>query len=300
MHVDLPDHPWFDNAVMQADPALLDRLAGELGATSVTSFLFGDVARLVLGDVLTKDAASLPLAEYLWLMHLSGYFGGVWLRDQIARAQPEAPLLGVSMEPDEERFGAVAAAMAGSLAAARGDDGAVVAHNDRELDGHVDGYGYNRGYLLEILETPPAGLTSPPGFLRVEGPLASRYVVDEIAGLDGLRDRFATVAAARPDLVARIEATESEADTRGRTVWSTGLSVQGFPQAEYEQLLDLSAFFLMATQAVALADAIAVADDDAAVGRVACVAAAALVPWSQSYMLGLLDGRDDRRLPALA
>jgi hypothetical protein len=298
MHVSLPDHPWFDHAVMRADPALLDRLAGDLGATSVTSFLFGDVARLVLGDVLTKEAASLPVAEYLWLMHLSGYFGGVWLRDQIARAQPEAPLLGVSVVPDADGFGAVVATMEASLTAARSEG--VVAHNEAALDGHVDGYGYNRGYLLEILETPPAGLTSPPGFLQVDGPLASRYAVEEIAGLAPLRDRFAVAAAANPALVARIEGIEAEADARGRTVWSTGLSVQGFPQAEYEQLLDLSAFFLMATQAVALADALAVAEQDEAVGRTACIAAAALAPWSQSYMLGLLDGRDDRRLPALA
>ena len=44
---------------------------------------------------------------------------------------------------------------------------------------------------------------------------------------------------------------------RGRAVWSSGLSVQGFPQEEYEQLLELSAYFLQGTQAAALAAVLA-------------------------------------------
>lgn len=297
MRVTLPDYPWLESPAMAADQELLDGLAGRLASGSMTEFLFGAVPLVVLGDLLTADPDGLPLPGYIWLMHLSGYFGGVWLRGQIAQALPDAPLLGVAIAPDEEALRSLVSDVDDSLTAWRAGDAAVLSYSEAHLDGHVDGYGYNRGYLLQILDEPPVGLRSPPGFLQVDGPLACRYQVGELPGLDGLRARFTRGATDWTALVRRIVATETEADARGRNVWSTGLSVQGFPQPEYEQLLRLSAFFLMGTQAVALSDAIALATSDAAVARRGALLAAGLVPWSRSYMMGLLEGRDGQALP---
>ena len=298
MRVTLPDYPWCESSVMATDQRLLDALAAKLGGGSMTEFLFAAVPLVVLGDLLTADPGELPLPGYIWLMHLSGYFGGVWLRDQIAQAQPAAPLLGVSVPPDAEAFGSLVTGIEESLTAWRGEDAAVLSYSEAQLDGHVDGYGYNRGYLLQILDEPPRGLRSPPGFLQVDGPLACRYKLEELRGLDGLRGRFVRGTADWTALVDRVVATETAADGRGRTVWSTGLSVQGFPQSEYEQLLRLSAFFLMGTQAVALADAIALATGDAATGRRGALLAAGLLPWSRSYIMGLLEERDNADLPS--
>ena len=77
------------------------------------------------------------------------------------------------------------------------------------------------------------------------------------------------------------------------------MSVQGFPQEEYEQLLELSAYFLQGTQAAALAAIVATTSGDAALARRAAIVDALLAPWSVSYRMGLLDGRLDRRLPSL-
>jgi hypothetical protein len=80
----LPDHPWFPNDAMTPDPALLDELAsGESG--TVERLLFGRVPLRLFGEALTGDLESSPVAGALWIMHLSGYFGGVWLRREIAR-----------------------------------------------------------------------------------------------------------------------------------------------------------------------------------------------------------------------
>jgi hypothetical protein len=221
------------------------------------------------------------------------------LRREIARAQPEAPILGVDVRPDAAVFGELTDVQTAAVDAARGDDAAAIAFARGQLESQLDSYGYNHGYLTEILEAPPEGLTSPPAFLVAPGLLDARYAADEIDGLAGLRDRLAAATAAGHVDVDTMAARQAESHARGRSVWSTGLSVQGFPQAEYEQLLELSAYFLQGTQAAALAAVLASADNDAGLARRAALVSAVLAPWSISYRMGLLDGRGDRALPVM-
>ena len=294
----LPDHPWFPNDVMVEDPALLERLV-DAESGPVERALFGRIPLRLLGAALTRAPDAPPTAAALWVMHLSGYFGGVWLRQELARAQPDAPLLGVDVPPDETAFGELVTAQRAALDAAR-DDASALAFAGERFAHHLDGYGYNHGYLFEILESPPAGLRSPADFLDAPGLLDARYATDQIDGLASLVERCnATVA--RGDVDARqLLVTQTEAHERGRMVWSTGLSVQGFPQAEYDQLLELSAYFLQGTQAAALAMVLARTAPDADLARRAAVVDALLEPWSVSYRMGLLDGRVDRELPRRA
>jgi hypothetical protein len=296
--LDLPDHPWFPNDVMAEDPAMLEQLVdAETGP--VERALFGRIPLRLLGATLVGDTDSPLLPGRLWVMHLSGYFGGVWLRRELARAQPDAPILGVDVPPDEAAFAALVSAQAVALAAAGGDASAL-AFAAARFGHHLDGYGYNHGYLTEILAAPPAGLRAPSNFLVAPGLLDARYTVDEVDGLHELVDRFATVTA-RGDVDApALLAQQADAHASGRAVWSTGLSVQGFPQREYDQLLELSAYFLQGTQAAALAMVLASTEHDGELARRAAVLDALLEPWSVSYRMGLLDGRDDRRLPSRA
>ena len=88
---------------------------------------------------------------------------------------------------------------------------------------------------------------------------------------------------------------------RGRQVWSSGLSVQGFSQSAYDQLLDVSGSFLEIVQATALVATHALAERDVAWMRRAALANACLAPWLGSYAQGLMDKRGDAggpRLPA--
>jgi hypothetical protein len=111
----------------------------------------------------------------LWALHLSGYFGGVWLRGALDRAQPgTSAVANVHNAPTEGNFrSTVATATKGNDAARAGDDAAVLAYNEASLfadaaaepgiagNGLSQGFGYNQGYLLQILEKPPEGLTTP-------------------------------------------------------------------------------------------------------------------------------------------
>jgi hypothetical protein len=221
------------------------------------------------------------------------------LRREIGRAQPEAPILGVDITPDAGAFSELTDLQAAADTAAQSDDAAAIAFAGGQVEAQVDGYGYNHGYLTEILERPPAGLSSPDDFFVAPGLLDARYAVDEIAGLADLRDRFAAATTAGTIDVDTMTAQQAKAHARGREVWSTGLSVHGFSQHEYEQLLELSAYFLQGTQATALAAVLASCGDDADLARRAAVLLSLLAPWSISYRMGLLDGRLDRQLPRI-
>ena len=167
----------FATQVMNADPDLLDRLfddyLGTIGAASpeMARFLFGHVPVEVFDRIFSgRDSDS--RGGLMWLMHLSGYFGGRWLRGEIEQAQPDAMLNLVNIVPGEEKFQATMERAGAALTAADADDATVLAYAHASLldtpapneggqpvPGLTDSFGYNLGYLLEILaactgETP--------------------------------------------------------------------------------------------------------------------------------------------------
>ena len=83
--------------------------------------------------------------------------------------------------------------------------------------------------------------------------------------------------------------------TRGRQVWSTGLSVEGLPPDDYERLLALSRGFLQVMQAAALTTCDAIANRDPEAARRAALATAGTAPWTAAHAAGLVDPvRDDQ------
>jgi hypothetical protein len=169
-------------------------------------------------------------------------------------------------------------------------------------DGLVENFGYNQGYLLEILEAPPRGLQTPPGYhIESRGPLACSYETPRLEVLRSLSSVEEALAAGSSaiyaELAAKIAPVQEAGVAKGRGVWSSGLSVQGFTPAEYEQLLDVSASYLEGVQATVLATVKAVAEGDAQMGRRAAIANAAMAAWLSAYTSGLMEGRDATELP---
>ena len=303
---------------MQPDGALLDRLATEYArrqrpaAPVMTRFLFGAVPVVLFDEILAAaDPTALPLGSYLWLFHLSGYYGGVWLRGELVASGHNALIANVNLPPSEEQFVEQVARARQILDAATGDD--VLAYNEASLydtpdpassevaaqPGLVDSFGYNQGYLLQIVEKPPAGLTTPPDFVTcpaapADGPLFCEYATSRLAALPAfapVAQKLAQGTGAYGELAARIVPVQEPAIARGRMVWDGQLDVQGFPQEAYSQLLDISSAFLETVQATALATVQAVAERDERVGRRAATANAMMTVWLRSYIVGLTDGR---------
>lgn len=297
----LTDYPAWPSQAMRVDPSLLDELAETYAGEDVARFLFGFVPIEAFDRILGEADGAIPAESFVWLMHLSGYFGGVWLRAEIRRAQPESPLAGAGQAPTRAGFDAIALRAQAALDAARG---APLDAVEKSLPELFSSFGYNQGYLLEIVESPPEGLAPPTGFVVPRAPLWCDYATPRLRSLPRLRE-VARRLADPPDPRWRALASElgervAPEVERGRAVWSSGLSVQGFSAEAYAQLLDVSGSFLEVLQAVTLTAVRAVAERDATLARRAALARACLAPWLGSYLLGLMDPRnDDARRPPL-
>jgi hypothetical protein len=314
--VELTDYPYFAGTMMTPDPALLEQLASEYDARSgdgepvMTRFLFGDVPVVLFDRIFTADdPARLPLGSYLWLFHLSGYYGGLWLRGELLASGHNRMIENVNLPPTEEQFVAEVGDAQTILDRAAGDD--VLAYSEESLydqpnpeneqaptRGLIDLFGYNEGYLLQIVEKPPAGLVTPAGLVvcpdPVDGPLYCEYQTNRLGALrtfDPVARKLQAGSGAYGVLAAKIAPVQAPGVARGRTVWDGQLDVQGFEQAAYEQLLDISSAFLETVQATALATVQAVAEQDELVGRQAATANAMMAVWLRSYIVGLTDGR---------
>lgn len=318
MTVTLPDHPYWPNDVVVEAPALLGELAaahagGVDGEPEMERFLFGDIAVAVFDEIFA-GADEHRLGELLWLLHLSGYFGGRWLRAEIAAAQPEALVLTVDNPPGEDAFLATVEKARTRLAALSGTDDELLAlareslfdkpapaEGEEPVRGLTDSFGYNVGYMLEILATPPEGIVASPEFeVTCDGLFSCTYASPKLAVLTELAEVEAAVNADPPldaALVAELVAIQEAAEPRGRAVWSGGLSVQGFSQRSYDQLLDVSSSFLETVQATALTNVAAVAEGDVGRARIGAISEAAQIVWLDAYFAGLLDGSQPIALP---
>jgi hypothetical protein len=320
----VPPYPSWPNEVFAERPDRLDAFARgyvrEQGSKALDAprFLHGWMPRRAFDEILdVRAGAALPgdLPGILLALHVSGYFGGVWLRGTIDGAQPGTHALAATkVPPRHEDFDRTIAKAERALSAARSDEADVIAYCRASLfpasdatpslsgDGLAQGFGYNLGYLLEVLEHPPQGLRAPAVYrVRCSGALECTYARRRLRALDSLAPVERALRQRRGayrELATRIEAEREAYVENGRLVWSSGLSVRGFTRHDYETLLDVSVSFLETTHATALAATRAAAERDVVAGRRAAVAHAAHAVWLGAYAMGLLEGRPKSDAPA--
>lgn len=322
----VPEYPFFDGTTMRESPKLLDSLARKYQRAQagdelvMTRFLFSYVPVTLFDRIFaTADPAEkLPVGSYFWLFHLSGYFGGVWLRGELSRTGHNEALTSFSSPQTKGGFNSEVADSDAVLAAARANDKKVTAYNEKSLfdienpdepdmptRGLIDTFGYNEGYLLQIVDAPPAGLSTPPGFVEcpadpAAAPLTCGYSVSRLRALRTFQPVAQSLAerkSAYAELADQIAPLQAAGVERGRGVWDGLLNVQGFSQEAYEQLLDISSAFLETVQATVLASVQGAAEGKADVGRKGATANAMLKLWLASYLIGITDGRPGRTLP---
>ncbi|MGI9603794.1 MAG: hypothetical protein ACR2QE_18060, partial [Acidimicrobiales bacterium] len=280
-------------------------------------FLFGSVPVDVFDRMLQAGDDYGDPSTDLWLLHLSGYFGGRWLRGEIEAAQPNAPLVGFSDPPTAEAFEATEQRAQEFLDVWAGPDDAAAVDaaytslfdtpaedpEDDPIRGHADNFGYNQGYLLQILEKPPEGIEASPEYeiACTDGLFDCEYVTPRLAALQALADvQIAINADLDPELRDELLPVQEAAIPRGRSVWDGGLSVQGFSQASYDQLLDVSSSYLETVQATALTAVEAHANDDGDAARRSALASAGMTVWLAAYFGGLTNGEGDIEVPTFA
>ncbi len=233
------------------------------------------------------------LGEMRWVFHVSGYFGGLWLHGALNPTQQ-------SGDPPSGWSAINAVNLAKEATdAVQGSDDKLFEYNKSSLQGFIfpslkiaSDFGYNKGYLLEIYESPPAGLSKPPDYVacgqllwcdyadkRVPSLSTVKYVSKKLSESGGrwedLRDGI---------LPAGVESAQGTGDTMGRAVWGTFMQKDGLNQENYIQLLDVSASFLEVVQAAGLFSAKGYAEQDAEAGRTGALIQSGMAFWLASYM----------------
>jgi hypothetical protein len=317
LQLNLPPYPFFANlqSVMNEDRAVLDRLLAAYArktpaeSQNPIDFLSRYIPVYVFERTLQPSESDDPdLSTRLWLMHLAGYFGGVWLRTEFVNAGVPRGAFPVT----EASFAAVVTRINAALTAFNGDDAGALAYAEASLrganlQGLTDSFGYNSGFLDQILTgARPTNGAAPAGYFTYNPAELYNgfYSVAEIRPLDNWRRRAAR-AATRPSnryeaivqgagAADTLSAIQSAGVLRGKFVWAPGnqfnLNISNFDQATYDLLLVTSAYFLQCIQATGLAALAAASVSHADWARAAVRSNAMTVPFGGSYGVGLFDG----------
>lgn len=303
--VDLPPMPVTKTrAYTVSQPAITDAATRYVAAggdpADAPRFFFGDLATGSLDTLasrtLTRDQVRVEMGN----LAVSGYFGGIWLRDnlrptQTARAGAESG--GVVSAIGLRMFSVLAGGLSGM------SDVPLLARPVAHASVPVllALYGYNKGYLEYILDNPPAGVPSMKDTLTCNGFLAcnSSLVDLEIANrYDG-----ALVDLADPPTLRWAEMkvwTSLLAATTGagKFVWKI-IGAGGFSPTSYSALVDLSSAYLMISKAATLASMQAYANRDTDLASSALLLQAGLWMWSGAYFSGLASNAPRGTIPSI-
>ena len=165
--VDLPPMPVSKTrAYTVSQPAITDAATAYVAAggdpADSPCFFFGDLATssldILASRSLTRDQVRVEMGNPA----VSGYFGGIWLRDNLRAAEPPQP--GQPVPAGSQTGGVVSAVglrMFSQLVAGLEHDEQVplisTPRRPRISSGPARLYGYNKGYLEYMLDNPPAG-----------------------------------------------------------------------------------------------------------------------------------------------
>ncbi len=310
--IELPAYPFTTTQAIVVDESAIAAAGGaycrdaRARATAVDFYL----GALPLGsiDALCADGPAYTGAETrLGSLYVSGYFGGLWLRDSLiasdaaARAAAAGPqVTGLS----EVVFSALAELAGERLALAReGEDATLVDAARTSLPLLLTLFGYNLGYLQVAEENPPAGAPAAPSPIACDGFLACRGTGVDVATLDRYASALAAIASPSTDAwreVADLVARYGEGAVQsGRGVWESILGGSSIASTAYQPLLDLSAGYLLVSEAAVLANATAFAESDAGAARCGSLVQTGLVIWSGSYFEGLASSAAAGTFPTL-
>lgn len=271
------------------------------------TFFFGDLAVASLTELAEPAPAREDVRVQLGNLAVSGYFGGIWLRDNLTEA-PAAPPEASAAEAGGlnliSRFGfRLFGGLAGLFTtwAQESSPWVVTSLTNTFTPVLLSLYGYNRGYLEYLLDNPPPGVPSMKdtltcaSFLACDSTafpieLANRYDSALVSLADPPDTRWRTMAA----WTSLLENTTNI----GEAVWRR-IAPGGFSPTSYVALVELSSAYLMISKATVLSGMLGYADNDAPTARNSLRLQAGLWMWSGTYFAGLASDAPAGTLPTI-
>ncbi|MCX2929772.1 hypothetical protein ORI20_05780 [Mycobacterium sp. CVI_P3] len=286
-----------------------DYVAGGGDPNDGARFFFGDLAVKSLDALAEPNIPSRQVHLLLGNLAASGYFGGIWLRDNLsattgtaAVAVPSVAAPTVDLSPSAigiRLFDTLAAGLSGVAARAPDPMVSTVAHVSVPV--LLALYGYNRGYLQVVLENPPPGVPSMQDTLSCDGFLdcnSTAFPLELATRYDsalGELDNPTNLGWAEMSIWTTVLRGATSA---GRFVWE-GLARNGFSPTSYTALVELSSAYLMISKAAVLSSMTAYADGDTTIGRSSLRLQAGLWMWSGAYFAGLASSAARGTMPAI-
>ena len=271
------------------------------------TFFFGDLAVASLTELAEPAPPREDVRVQLGNLAVSGYFGGIWLRDNLTEAPgatPESPAVEAGGLNLISRFGfRLFGGLAGLFTTWAQDSSpwVVTSLTNTFTPVLLSLYGYNRGYLEYLLDNPPPGVPSMKdtltctSFLACDSTafpieLANRYDSALVSLADPPDTRWRTMAAWTSLL-------ENTTDI-GEAVWRR-IAPGGFSPTSYAALVDLSSAYLMISKATVLSGMLGYADNNAPTARNSLRLQAGLWMWSGTYFAGLASDAPAGTLPTI-
>lgn len=284
-------------------------------------FFFGDLAVSSLDALASKGGQPQQVRTDMGNLVVSGYFGGIWLRDNLrgAPASPSSAAPGLNLPAPNplppnplppnplsasaigiNLFDAVASGITAAAVSPAPWIATAAAHASVPV--LLALYGYNRGYLDVLLDNPPPGVASMRDTLQCNGFLdchSTAFPLQTAGRYDaGLSQLASPTTLGWLEMAAWSTALQA-ATGAGRFVWSAIAAAGTFSPSSYAALVDLSSAYLMVTKTAVLAAMTAAADGDVETARSALLLEAGLFLWSGSYFAGLASDAPRGTLPAV-
>jgi hypothetical protein len=214
-------------------------------------FWLGYLPLEAIDDLGAEEIAPEAARVRLGSLYLSGFFGGVWLRDNYFFPGGVTGSAGVSASPGGGlAFQALARSGAGLLAVTEsGSPEEVLAAARAILPFFLMLYGYNQGYYETLSAHPPAGYTPPEaglkcrGFLDCEDPTVKLSVLDRYRPV---REKLTDPDTPGWEELARLALRWGEEATRvGGGVWENFLSGSGMEPGTFRLVSRLSSGYIL-------------------------------------------------------
>lgn len=307
--VDLPPMPVRNGlAFTVSTPAITDiataYVDGGGDPDDSPQFFFGDLAVASLTELAEPAPSREEVRIDLGNLAVSGYFGGIWLRDNLSEAPTAAPPaqqggLNLISRLGFRLFGGVAGVL--TSWARESSPWAVTNLTNASTPVMLALYGYNRGYLEYLLDNPPPGVPSMKDTLTCTGFLAC----DSSAFPIELADRYDSALVSLGDppdtrwrtMAIWTDLLESTTNV-GEAVWRR-IAPGGFSPDSYVALVNLSSAYLMISKATVLSGMLGYADDDPATARESLRLQAGLWMWSGTYFAGLASDAPPGTIPTI-
>lgn len=272
-------------------------------------FFFGDLAVASLEQLADPAVTPDQTRQLLGNLAVSGYFGGIWLRDNLRDTATAAPAVVtavtkpvIDLSPSAIALHVFDGLAAGFVGAAQSSPWIVnlVAHVS--VPALLALYGYNKGYLEVVLDSPPPGVASMADTLTCTGFLAchsSAFPLELATRYDSALSQLDQPTTLGWAEMAVWSTVLESATGAGRFVWQAIVSAGGLSPRSYAALVDLSSAYLMVSKAAVLSSMIAAADGDAATGSTSLRLQAGLWMWSGSYFASLASSAGPGTVPSV-